>query len=82
MAWDFETDAEYQKKLDWVDEFVREEVKPLDLCFPHQQLSRSRGSGARRSTHSRKRCGARASGPPTSDRTWVARASGSSNWRC
>ncbi|WP_199254903.1 acyl-CoA dehydrogenase family protein [Mycolicibacterium mengxianglii] len=29
--WDFETDAEYQTKLDWVDEFMRAEVEPLDL---------------------------------------------------
>ncbi|MDY7101544.1 MAG: acyl-CoA dehydrogenase family protein [Actinomycetota bacterium] len=33
MAWDFETDAEYQAKLDWVDEFVRTEVEPLDLVL-------------------------------------------------
>ena len=38
MAWDFETDPEYQKLLDWADEFVREEVEPLDLVFPHQQF--------------------------------------------
>ena len=38
MAWDFETDSEYQKKLDWADEFVREEVEPLDLAFPHLQF--------------------------------------------
>ena len=38
MAWDFETDPEYQKKLDWADEFVREEVEPLDYVFPHQQF--------------------------------------------
>ena len=38
MAWDFETDPEYQEKLDWADEFVREEVEPLDLLFPHQQV--------------------------------------------
>ncbi|MDT3439936.1 acyl-CoA dehydrogenase family protein [Pseudofrankia sp. BMG5.37] len=38
MAWDFETDPEYQKKLDWADEFVREEVEPLDHVFPHQQF--------------------------------------------
>ena len=38
MGWDFETDAEYQAKLDWVDEFVREEVEPLDFAFPHQQF--------------------------------------------
>ncbi|MCM6772219.1 acyl-CoA dehydrogenase family protein [Nocardia sp. CDC159] len=31
MAWDFETDPEYQRKLDWVAEFVRTEVEPLDL---------------------------------------------------
>ena len=30
MAWDFETDPEYQELLDWADEFVREEVEPLD----------------------------------------------------
>ena len=34
MAWDFETDPEYQKKLDWADQFVREEVEPLDFLFP------------------------------------------------
>ena len=30
MAWDFETDPEFQEKLDWADAFVREEVEPLD----------------------------------------------------
>ncbi len=34
MAWDFETDPEYQEQLDWVDDFVREEVEPLDLLWP------------------------------------------------
>jgi acyl-CoA dehydrogenase len=38
MAWDFETDPEYQRKLDWADQFVREEVEPLDLAFPHLQF--------------------------------------------
>jgi acyl-CoA dehydrogenase len=38
MAWDFETDPEYQKKLDWADEFVREQVEPLDYLFPHKQF--------------------------------------------
>src|SRR5258708_31202525 len=33
MAWDFETDPEYQQKLDWARTFVREEVEPLDLLF-------------------------------------------------
>lgn len=34
MAWDFSTDPEFEKKLDWVREFVREEVEPLDVLFP------------------------------------------------
>lgn len=33
MAWDFETDAEFQRELDWMDRFVREEVEPLDLVL-------------------------------------------------
>ncbi|MFL6241156.1 MAG: acyl-CoA dehydrogenase family protein [Actinomycetes bacterium] len=33
MAWDFETEPEFQAKLDWADAFVREEVEPLDLIW-------------------------------------------------
>jgi acyl-CoA dehydrogenase len=33
MAWDFETDPEYQQMLDWADRFVREECEPLDLVL-------------------------------------------------
>ena len=33
--WSFETDADYQADLDWADKFVREEVDPLPLVFPH-----------------------------------------------
>ncbi|NKY42782.1 acyl-CoA dehydrogenase family protein [Nocardia cerradoensis] len=38
MAWDFETDPQFQRKLDWADAFVREEVEPLDLIWPHEQF--------------------------------------------
>ncbi len=38
MAWDFETDSEYQKKLDWADTFVRDKIEPLDHLFPHLQF--------------------------------------------
>jgi acyl-CoA dehydrogenase len=31
--WDFETEPEFQAKLDWVDGFVRAEVEPLDLVL-------------------------------------------------
>src|SRR3974377_569921 len=33
MAWDFETEPEFQAKLDWAKEFVREGVEPLDLVW-------------------------------------------------
>lgn len=29
MAWDFETDPEFQTKLDWIENFMRDEVEPL-----------------------------------------------------
>jgi acyl-CoA dehydrogenase len=38
MPWDFETEPEFQQKLDWADTFVREEVEPLDLVWPHLQF--------------------------------------------
>lgn len=30
MSWGFETDAEFQKELDWIDGFVRNEIEPLE----------------------------------------------------
>jgi acyl-CoA dehydrogenase len=33
MAWDFETDAEFQKELDWISDFVTSEVEPLDFLL-------------------------------------------------
>jgi len=38
-VWDFETDPQYQESLDWADAFVREEVEPLDLIWPHLQYT-------------------------------------------
>ena len=35
MAWDFSTEPEFQDQLDWVEEFCREEVEPLELVFPY-----------------------------------------------
>src|SRR5258708_5940999 len=35
VSWDFETDPEFQKELDWIDKFVREEVEPLDYVLGH-----------------------------------------------
>src|SRR3954451_1406411 len=35
MSWDFETDPDYQAELDWVDDFVRNEVEPVDQVIAH-----------------------------------------------
>ncbi|HET9732752.1 MAG TPA: acyl-CoA dehydrogenase family protein [Acidimicrobiales bacterium] len=40
MAWDFSTDPEFQEQLDWVEQFCREEIEPLDLVFPGAVRSR------------------------------------------
>jgi hypothetical protein len=40
MAWDFQTDPEFQEQLDWATRFVREEIWPIE---PVAQ----RGYGAR-----------------------------------
>jgi acyl-CoA dehydrogenase len=33
MAWDFSTDPAFQQQLDWMDEFVREEVWPIETVY-------------------------------------------------
>ena len=33
MAWDFETEPAFQRELDWIDAFVRDEIEPLDLVL-------------------------------------------------
>jgi acyl-CoA dehydrogenase len=35
MTWGFETEPEYQTKLDWVQQFVKDEVEPLELVLGH-----------------------------------------------
>ena len=33
MSWSFETDPEFQSQLDWIADFTRDEIEPLDLVF-------------------------------------------------
>ena len=35
MAWDFSTEPEFEAQLAWMRTFVKDEVAPLDLVFPH-----------------------------------------------
>ena len=41
MAWDFSTEPEFQEQLDWVEDFCRTEIEPLDLVFPGAAWSRN-----------------------------------------
>ena len=42
MAWDFSTDPGFQRELDWMDSFVREEIWPLEtLELDPRQLDRA-----------------------------------------
>jgi acyl-CoA dehydrogenase len=35
MAWDFRTEPEFEEKLAWMRAFVRDEVAPIELLWPH-----------------------------------------------
>jgi acyl-CoA dehydrogenase len=35
MSWEFETDPEYQRELDWVEDFITNEVEPLEHVIRH-----------------------------------------------
>jgi acyl-CoA dehydrogenase len=33
MSWNFETEPAFQHKLDWIAQFVRDEVEPLEFVL-------------------------------------------------
>jgi acyl-CoA dehydrogenase len=35
VGWDFETEPEFEKKLEWMQHFVKDEVYPLETIAPH-----------------------------------------------
>ena len=35
--WNFETDSEFESKLNWMRDFVRAEIEPLDYLFPKDE---------------------------------------------
>ena len=41
MAWDFETEPEFENKLEWMREFVRDEIIPLEeLVAPEETFEK------------------------------------------
>jgi len=41
MAWDFSTEPEFERKLEWMREFVREEIFPLEVLDTDEQNFRA-----------------------------------------
>ena len=80
MSWDFETEPEFQKELDWIEKFVREEVEPLEFvldCHPYDvrnpKAQRARAAAPGRSQK------AQAVGLPPRVRSSAARATARSS---
>src|SRR5437660_682587 len=81
MSWDFSTDPDFQQKLDWMNEFVRSEIWPLETVWrelghdglreamtPLQQEVRERGLWA---THLPPELGGQGMGQvPTMEHPW------------
>ena len=76
MAWDFSTEPEFQEHLDWMREFVREEIQPLETLINELEWDAARaGHGAA----ARAGQGTRAVGRAPRRRSWAARASARSS---
>ena len=76
MAWDFSTEPEFQEQLDWMRDFVREEIWPIESIFA--EIERGRASRVR-SPRCRSRSASAGCGRPTSRPTSAARASARSS---
>jgi acyl-CoA dehydrogenase len=48
MTWDFETEPEFQSKLEWIARFVSDEVEPLDALWPGRAYERPMADEIRR----------------------------------
>jgi acyl-CoA dehydrogenase len=44
MAWEFQTEPEFQRKLDWMKEFVREEIMPLETLAEQWRTTEGRAT--------------------------------------
>ena len=75
MAWDFSTEPEFQEQLDWMRDFVREEIWPIETL----NLRWTSSSGCSRRCRSASRsagCGPRTSIPSSAARASARSSSG------
>ena len=77
MAWDFETEPEFEEDLAWMRAFIDREIIPLEPLFDSCPPRSGRSSNATSRTRSKNA----ASGGPSSTRTSAGRGSGSCTWR-
>jgi hypothetical protein len=82
MSWDFETEPEFQAKLDWAGAFVRSEVEPLDLLWPDLVFTPPDETMRKVIDPLKQAVRPRACGPRTSGRSWAARDTASSSCAC
>lgn len=75
MSWDFSTEPEFEKKLAWIRDFVREEVEPLEVLFPGCEFLPLNDERRRIVARSSSRSATTACGHRISGRSWVVRAS-------
>ena len=47
MAWDFSTEPEFEEQLEWMREFVREEIWPIEPIADEIDQASSTGSTRR-----------------------------------
>ena len=81
MAWDFSTEPEFQEKLDWARDFVRDKIEPLDLLYPHRQFHPLDDELRPIVDPMKQEVRDQTCGPPISGPSWAARGTGSSSWR-
>ena len=78
MSWDFSTDPEFQEQLDWMREFVRERIWPLETLIDelgYDGLKRAVAPFAEE-VRERRACGRRTSIPSSAARGSARSSSG------
>ena len=79
--WDFQTEPEFQEKLDWMDTFIREEIEPLDQVLDVNVFESPTGGLRELINQLSRRCATATSGRATSSPSSVDRVTARSSSR-
>ena len=72
MAWDFETEPEFEEKLAWMRSFVRDEIIPLEAIADHWRTAEGRAVFAKITDPLKDEVRRQGCGPRTCRPTWAA----------